>query len=84
MDEDVLREAVYQKLRACKGVTDDQAAWEVAFHMSDWAHNIRDMLDVLDDPASISAEEIYDKLLAFCIHVPEHLHEAVNQFKRLA
>ena len=49
---------------------------DVAFHMTDWAKDFARFREFADSPDSFSAEDVEDLLMAFLIHVPNHLAAA--------
>ncbi len=83
MNGNELREAVFQKLKLCRRINHSDTAWEVAFHMTDWIDNLEAVLDLLDRFGNMPENEVYQTLLGFCIHAPEHLSEAITQSRKL-
>lgn len=49
---------------------------DIAFHMTDWDHNIDDLLRIYKEPRSITDDEIVKIILKFLAHVPNHVAAA--------
>jgi len=83
MSEHELREAAFQKLKQSSRVNNPEIAWEVAFHMTDWIDNLEAVLELLNRFETMLESEVYQTLLSFCIHAPEHLRQAITQSREL-
>ena len=55
---------------------DSSTSKDVAFHMTDWADDFIRLRQFIDDPTSFSPEQVEDSLMAFLVHVPNHLAAA--------
>jgi hypothetical protein len=53
-----------------------QASSEIAFHMTDWDHNVDDLVRLYENPDAFSDEEIVSIVLQFLAHVPNHVAAA--------
>ena len=49
---------------------------DVAFHMTDWDHNVDDLLRIYKEAGRISNDEIVKIVLEFLAHVPNHVAAA--------
>lgn len=54
----------------------EPAAREVAFHMGDWAGDLRDFFAFCQQPGYFTSEEAGRLLTNFLVHVPEHVAAA--------
>ena len=59
-----------------KSMDQSSVANDVAFHMTDWDHNLDDLLRIYKDPGRISNDEIVRIVLEFLAHVPNHVAAA--------
>lgn len=57
-------------------IEDPKIASEIAFHMTDWDNDLKDLLELYESPSSFSDDEIQDRLFGFLIHVPNHVAAA--------
>ncbi len=48
---------------------------EIAFHITDWDHNLRDLVTLYENP-SISDDELRSIVIQFLAHVPNHVAAA--------
>jgi hypothetical protein len=55
---------------------DPEAAREIAFHMTDWDHNVDDLVKLYEQPESFSDDEILSIIIQFLAHVPNHVAAA--------
>ena len=67
-----------------KSMHESANASEIAFHMTDWDHNIDDLLRIYDRPESITNDEIVRIVLEFLSHVPNHVAAAKKWWKFLS
>ncbi len=74
MDTAAVRSAIEAALVA-QGY-DARVAKDVAFHMTDWASDFIGFREFADVPDSLTPEAIEDLVMAFLIHVPNHLAAA--------
>jgi hypothetical protein len=51
---------------------------EIAFHSTDWLDELELLCSTFDSIESLSDEEIYNNLLRFLIHAPEHIAKAAE------
>ncbi|HYX71945.1 MAG TPA: hypothetical protein VE732_04185 [Nitrososphaera sp.] len=55
---------------------DPEAARDIAFHMTDWDHNVNDLIKLYEQPESFSDDEILSIIIRFLAHVPNHVAAA--------
>lgn len=55
-------------------------AREVAFHMTDWLDDLNRYVRFCEDPDDSSPAAVSDMLLAFLLHVPNHLAAAATLY----
>jgi hypothetical protein len=53
-----------------------EVAREIAFHMTDWDHNVDDLVKLYERPESFSDDEILNIVIQFLAHVPNHVAAA--------
>lgn len=53
---------------------------DIAFHMTDWINDLSELVEFYESPDKFSDDEIYDRLLKFCIHAPAHIMAAAEIF----
>lgn len=53
-----------------------EAAGEVAFHFTDWAQDVDDLVRLYESAESLSDEEIREIVIRFLAHVPNHVAAA--------
>ena len=53
-----------------------EVARDIAFHMTDWDHNLQDMVRLYEQQESLSDDEIIQVVIQFLAHVPEHVAAA--------
>jgi hypothetical protein len=51
-------------------------AEDIAFHLTDWDHNVDDLLRLYEQPDAFSDDEIIQILMSFLAHVPNHVAAA--------
>jgi hypothetical protein len=51
-------------------------AADIAFHMTDWDHNLDDLIRLYEQPEAFSDEEVVDMVIRFLAHVPNHVAAA--------
>ncbi len=49
---------------------------EISFHMTDWSYDLQSLHNMLINIDNKSDKEIYDTILKFLIHAPEHIARA--------
>ena len=49
---------------------------DIAFHMTDWDHDLDDLIKLYENPDAFSDGEIVKILLQFMAHVPNHVAAA--------
>ena len=71
-------EVVRARIREAFAKSMDQSsvASEIAFHMTDWDHNIDDLLKIYREPETATNDEIVQIVLEFLAHVPNHVAAA--------
>jgi hypothetical protein len=57
-------------------MNDPEVAREIAFHMTDWDHNVEDLVKLYEQPESFSDDEILSTVIQFLVHVPNHVAAA--------
>lgn len=55
-----------------------EEARDVAFHMTDWLDDLRRYMEFCENPDGHDPEAISEMLLAFLIHVPNHVAAAAK------
>jgi hypothetical protein len=55
-------------------------AHDVAFHMTDWLGDFKELVKFFEFPESLTVEEVDSLLLRFLIHVPNHLAAAAKLY----
>ena len=53
-----------------------EVARDIAFHMTDWDHDLEDLLRLYDQAETVDEEEVLEVLLRFLAHVPNHIAAA--------
>ena|SRR5688500_9864573 len=71
---DKLRDRIAQAFTSSMG--EPEVAREIAFHMTDWDHNVDDLVRLYERPESFSDEEILSTVIQFLAHVPNHVAAA--------
>jgi predicted metal-dependent TIM-barrel fold hydrolase len=66
-----IREAIHHEVDFSDAVVDD-----IAFHMTDWLADLEAYARFCAEPRSMSDEEIRQMLMAFLVHVPNHVAAA--------
>jgi hypothetical protein len=61
-----------------EGVADD-----IAFHMTDWIEDLEQYVGFCTNPSKITNQELDHLLMAFLIHVPNHIAAASKLFTEL-
>ena len=69
--EERIKEAILREAELPEGVADD-----VAFHMTDWLDDFTRFAQFCVEPSKWKDEEIEEMLLAFLVHVPNHVAAA--------
>jgi hypothetical protein len=54
------------------------AAPDIAFHMTDWVADIKDLLETYSNIQNLSDDEITGFVYKFLAHVPNHLNAAMK------
>jgi hypothetical protein len=57
-----------------------EQALEVAFHMTDWLDDLQRYVKFCENPGSFGPEEVDELLLAFLVHVPNHVAAAAKLY----
>lgn len=55
-------------------------AHDVAFHMTDWLDDFKELLQFYQDPEAPSSEDVSKLLIQFLVHVPNHLAAAAKLY----
>ena len=53
-----------------------ELAREIAFHMTDWDHDLEELGRLYADPEEFSDEQVLDVTIRFLAHVPNHVAAA--------
>ena len=53
-----------------------EAARDIGFHMTDWDHNVDDLLRLYEQPDAFSDDDIRSIIIRFLAHVPNHVAAA--------
>ena len=53
-----------------------EVARGIAFHMTDWDHNVDDLIRLYERPETFSDDEIQSIIIQFLAHVPNHVAAA--------
>lgn len=53
---------------------------EIAFHMTDWLRELEALCEIFGQIETADDEAIYDCLMSFLIHAPEHIFRAAELF----
>ena len=53
-----------------------EVARDIAFHLTDWDHNVDDLIRLYEQPEAFSDDEIQGILIQFLAHVPNHVAAA--------
>ncbi len=70
----VLRDRIAQAFASWKD--QEGVGKEIAFHMTDWDHNLDDLIRLYESPKSITDDEILSIVIQFLAHVPNHVAAA--------
>ena len=69
-----LRDRIAQAFTESMG--EPEVAGEIAFHITDWAENVDDLVRLYDQAESLSDEEIRRIVIQLLAHVPNHVAAA--------
>ena len=78
-DETTIRARIVEVAQREMELCED-AARAVAFHLTDWLEELKSFQRFLEAPASLTDREVADALLAFLIHVPDHVAAAAKLY----
>ncbi len=56
----------------------DEASRDIAFHMTDWLSDFVALQQFFEAPEELSADEIFNLLTNFLVHVPAHVAAAAK------
>jgi len=70
---------IEQAARVEAELTAEQAQ-DVAFHMTDWLGDLSAYVEFCRSPGSYSPEQVNKLLIAFLVHVPNHLAAAAKLY----
>ena len=51
-------------------------ACEIAFHLTDWKHNLDELVEIFERADKLSDEHIQEIIVKFLAHVPNHIAAA--------
>ena len=57
---------------------DSETAYDVAFHMTDWADDLESLIEFYEKPDEFSSEQLGKILYDFLYHVPQHVAAAAK------
>lgn len=57
-------------------IEDAEVAQDIAFHITDWDHDLADLVRLYQQPEQVSDDEVVKIILGFLIHVPNHIAAA--------
>src|SRR3990172_7343707 len=63
-----------------EGEFSDEEAHDIAFHMTDWLHDLERYYAFCQEPERFSSEQVDKLLIDFLVHVPNHLAAASKLF----
>ena len=69
-----LRDRIAQAFASSMG--EPEVAGEIAFHVTDWAENVDDLVRLYEQAESLSDEEIRKIVIRLLAHVPNHVAAA--------
>ena len=49
---------------------------DIAFHMTDWLTDLKEWVELCQNPSALSDDEVLDVLIGFLVHVPNHIAAA--------
>jgi hypothetical protein len=64
--------------KAFENTADITTSHDIAFHMTDWLSDIKDLLDIYSNIENVSDDEIRGFVYKFVAHVPNHLNAAMK------
>ena len=73
-----IREVAVREGDATEGVAHD-----VAFHMTDWLQELASYVEFCSNPNKMNDKEANEMLLAFLIHVPNHIAAASKLYAQM-
>jgi hypothetical protein len=57
-------------------VHSQEVARDIAFHLTDWDHNVDDLIKLYEQPEAFSDDDIQSIIIQFLAHVPNHVAAA--------
>jgi hypothetical protein len=69
-----------EHIAATKAKLGPSASADVAFHLTDCRGDLEELLGFYADPDAYSDAQVYDLLIRFLVHVPNHLAAASKLF----
>lgn len=66
-------QAAFEKMDETRAVSHD-----IAFHMTDWIADVKDLLETYSNIQNLSDDEITEFVYKFLAHVPNHLNAAMK------
>ena len=79
MEEDRVRAAIVTALTA-SGDLPTEVVDDIAFHMTDWLDDLRELAQFYEAPEGLSPSQVDDLLGRFLVHAPNHLAAAVKLY----
>jgi hypothetical protein len=70
-----VKKRIAEALSSSLGLEMAEAA-EVAFHLTDWKHNLDELVEVYEKADELSDEHIQKIVIKFLAHVPNHIAAA--------
>lgn len=56
----------------------EKVAHDIAFHLTDWTHNLKNLVELYSNINNASSDEIRSIVIQFLVHVPNHLNAAMK------
>jgi hypothetical protein len=72
---ELVRKRIAEALSSSLGMEMAQAD-EVAFHLTDWKHNLDELVEIYEKADGLGDEHIQEIVIKFLAHVPNHVAAA--------
>lgn len=59
---------------------DESTRRDIAFHMTDWLPDLRDLVRLYESPDEVADDEVAALLMRFLVHVPAHVAAAAKLY----
>jgi hypothetical protein len=77
MNREIIRRRIEDALREDY---DEAIRRDVAFHMTDWLSDLRDLVRIFESPETATDPEVASALMTFLVHVPAHVAAAAKLY----